>query len=272
MYNTPNKILDRVVEHHNKVIELGYHPIYTALYGSQNYDLATAESDIDTKSIVLPSFEDIVLGRPPVTTTHMFDNGEQCDIKDIREMVKCWRKQNINFLEILFTKYFVINEAYKDELDNLRYNKESVAHYDNYAFLSCARGMALEKQKALMYPYPTIKWKIEKWGYDGKQLSHILRMKDFIERFFFDNEPYESCLVSKDNSREKQLRAKRQEYKLSEAVTLADEAVLYINNIIKLYRSEHGVVYDSFANMLLKEFVTESLKKKFKREFIEECV
>lgn len=269
MYNTPNEILDRVTEHHNKVVELGYHPIYTALYGSQNYNLATAESDIDTKSIVLPSFEDIVLGRPPVTTTHMFDNGEQCDIKDIREMVKCWRKQNINFLEILFTKYYAMNEVYKDELENLRYNKESVAHYNNYGFLSCARGMALEKQKALMHPYPTIKWKIEEWGYDGKQLSHILRMKDFIERFFFGNESYDSCLISKEDSRTKQLRAKRQEYKLSEAVTLAGETVLYINEMTEKYLSGHEQVYNHFADMLLKDFVTESLKKKFKQEFIE---
>ena len=45
------------------------------LQGSQNYelDLYTDEykSDIDTKAIVIPSFEEIVLNKKPISTTHI---------------------------------------------------------------------------------------------------------------------------------------------------------------------------------------------------------
>ena len=34
--------------------------------------------------------------------------------------------------------------------------------------------------KALCHPYPTTQWKIEKWGYDGKQLSHLMRLFFFL--------------------------------------------------------------------------------------------
>ena len=77
-------------------------------YGSQNYNAHTADSDWDTKVIYVPSFNELVLSSP-VNETLEFPNGEHCEIKDIREMVKNFKKQNINFTEILFTKFNWIN-------------------------------------------------------------------------------------------------------------------------------------------------------------------
>ena len=34
-------------------------PIYGALYGSQNYGIATPESDVDTKVWLMPTFRDL---------------------------------------------------------------------------------------------------------------------------------------------------------------------------------------------------------------------
>ena len=42
------------------------------LQGSQNYGMATEKSDVDTKCIILPSFEDIVFNKPPISTTYVF--------------------------------------------------------------------------------------------------------------------------------------------------------------------------------------------------------
>ena len=75
------------------------------LQGSQNYKLDYESSDIDTKAIVLPSFSDFVLTHKPVSTTHVMENDEHVDFKDIRLMFECIRKQNVNFIEILFTPY-----------------------------------------------------------------------------------------------------------------------------------------------------------------------
>ena len=85
------------------------------LQGSQNYRLDYEGSDIDTKLIVVPSFKDICLNRKPVSTTHVRANDEHTDWKDIRLYMETFRKQNLNFLEILFTPYAIINSIYKDQ-------------------------------------------------------------------------------------------------------------------------------------------------------------
>ena len=89
-----------------------------ALQGSQNYglDLYTDEykSDIDTKVIVIPSLEEIVMNKKPISTTYICPTNEHIDIKDIRLYFENFKKQNINFLEILFSEFYIINEKYHD--------------------------------------------------------------------------------------------------------------------------------------------------------------
>ena len=72
------------------------------LYGSQNYGTSTENSDVDTKAILIPSFGDLILREPVSKEIHLANN-EHCEVKDIRELVKMFKKQNINFLEILYT-------------------------------------------------------------------------------------------------------------------------------------------------------------------------
>lgn len=62
------------------------------LQGSQNYNLDYEGSDIDTKAIMLPSFSDFVLNAKPLSTTHIMENNEHVDFKDIRLMFDCIKK------------------------------------------------------------------------------------------------------------------------------------------------------------------------------------
>ena len=55
-----NNVLSGVVD---MLEEMGYKVVYVALYGSQNYNLETPQSDLDFKSMVVPTLDDIV---PPV--------------------------------------------------------------------------------------------------------------------------------------------------------------------------------------------------------------
>ena len=61
--------------------------------------------------------------------------------------------------------------------------RDEIASYNRNQFLKCIYGMALEKQKALCHPYPNLLDKIEKYGYDGKQLSHAYRLVEFIIKY-----------------------------------------------------------------------------------------
>ena len=104
------KIMARMREHLVPVLEHcrgGWVGLF--LQGSQNYNLDYEGSDIDTKAIMLPSFSDFVLNAKPLSTTHIMENNEHVDFKDIRLMFDCIKKQNVNFVEILFTPYSIIN-------------------------------------------------------------------------------------------------------------------------------------------------------------------
>ena len=101
------KIATTLEEHWIEVIKNGHNPLIVALHGSQNYDLAYENSDIDTKVITLPSLDQIIKNKKPTSFTHVRENNEHIDMKDVRLMFDCFKKQNINFIEILFSDYYM---------------------------------------------------------------------------------------------------------------------------------------------------------------------
>lgn len=198
--NREERIMKRVKEHYEYLSQKGYEIVFLALQGSQNYGLDVYDedymSDVDTKAIVLPSFKDFVYNKQPVSETLVLENNEHIDVKDVRVMFETYKKQNVNFIETLFSDFRIVNEKYKDITQVLFDNAEEIAHININQALKCMAGMSKEKLKALKHPYPTIVDKIEKYGYDPKQLHHILRMNDFIKEYF-SGKSYKECLTSK---------------------------------------------------------------------------
>lgn len=194
-------ILNRMVEHYDYLIEHGYEVVCLMLQGSQNYELDIYSdeymSDIDTKAIVLPSFKDFVYGYKPISTTIVLENNEHIDVKDVRIMFDTYLKMNINFIETLYTKFLIINGKYKDIVQEIFDNADVIANINHNQALRCISGMSKEKLNALKHPYPTIIDKIDKYGYDPKQLHHIIRMNFFIKEYV-KNFNYGECLISKD--------------------------------------------------------------------------
>ena len=190
-----DKIMKRVQEHYDEALQ--YFPeeqiVGVFLQGSQNYELDYAGSDVDTKLIVVPSFKDICLNRKPVSTTHVRENEEHTDWKDIRLYMETFRKQNLNFLEILFTDFYIINPMYKEEWDRLVAAREFIARMNVYRAVKSMKGIAMEKFHAMEHRYPTKADIIDKYGYDGKQVSHLIRVYDYLRRYIA-GESYEDCL------------------------------------------------------------------------------
>jgi hypothetical protein len=56
------------------------------------------------------------------------------------------------------------------------------------------KGIALEKYHAMEHRYPTKVDIIDKYGYDGKQVSHLIRVYDYLERYIA-GEKYADCLI-----------------------------------------------------------------------------
>lgn len=150
------------------------------LYGSQNYGLATEDSDVDSIAIVIPTIEDIIL-RKPICKEIIFENGEHCNIKDIREVVKEWKKQSLQALEILFTDYFIVKPEYVSYWNNFLDIRNDIAHYDVERTFKSISGQA--KQTYLRNPS------------DRKQIANTYRLYYFL-RSYLVGCSYKTCLTS----------------------------------------------------------------------------
>lgn len=218
---------------HLEAISDKYEVVGVFLQGSQNYGLDIYEddykSDVDTKAIVLPSFEDVVYNRPPASTTIVLENNEHVDVKDVRLMFDNFKKQNTSFIEILFTPYKIINAQYAELLQPIFDNAERIARLDYNKALSCIAGMSEQKRVALKHPYPTIIDKIEKFGYDPKQLHHIYRLNDFIKKFI-SGISYAECLIPDDKDYLIRIKKGTSPYATAN-IKQREWAEIYANNI-----------------------------------------
>ena len=258
--------MNRLAENFKTVENMGYEVVGIFLQGSQNYELAYEDSDIDCKAIILPKFNDFVLNNKMVSTTHVLENDEHIDLKDIRLMFDCFKKQNINFVEILFTKYKIINPKYQELFQPMLDNNEIIAKYNNYAAVNCISGMSMEKYKALEHPYPATMDKIEKFGYDPKQLHHIIRLNEFIERFII-GESYADCLISKE--KDYLIDVKKGLYSLEEARVLAKELSDNTHDIKKIYMNRHNVIIDKNCETIMNNVLVNIMKYNFISELCE---
>lgn len=121
----------RLKVHYKKVCEVyGEENILGVfLYGSWNYGTNLPDSDVDTKCILVPDLYHLAVS--PYETKHLHIDDEICECMTIQHMIENWKKQNINFLEILYTPHCVINVKYLSEwLDFSTEWREAIAHYD----------------------------------------------------------------------------------------------------------------------------------------------
>lgn len=261
------RIMKRVKEHYDEAHSLGKEVVAVFLQGSQNYELDEYSeeymSDIDTKCIILPTLDDIVNGKSPYSSTHVCANNEHIDIKDIRVMFDMFKKQNNAYVEILFTKYYYVNPKYEKLVTELKMLAESISRMHPNQALRCLAGTSAEKYKALEHPYPNTMEKINKFGYDPKQLHHILRINDFMKRFIA-GESYESCLIPKNI--EYLMKVKKGFYDLAEARCLA-------------YETDQGNKRLKEENITTPEFIDQEtlkaldeLKVKFIKQFLKESL
>lgn len=151
------------------------------LYGSQNYGTDTPQSDVDSKIIVLPSFEDFCLNPYNLYSKELtLENGEHIDVKDIRFYREQLLKQNINYVEVLFTDYRIINSAFEELFD--RYfvdNREDISK--------------LNRQKGILSMGHQAVHTLKQGLDDDKKLYNGHRLFFFLQKYAMDK-PYMECL------------------------------------------------------------------------------
>jgi hypothetical protein len=214
----------------------GYRVLYLAVYGSQNYNLDEHSddytSDFDTKAVILPSLEDLVKGRS-VSEVLNTEVG-QCDVKDVRSFFQVLVKGNAAYLEVMCTNYKYLNPDYAHLWT---WTDDSFEKFFRAVFPSFAKasyGMALQKQKALTHPYPGVLDELEKYGYSGKQLHHIVRLFDlFVETQ--KGLTFKDALKQTDNNKVEvlmNLKTHRPNLTVEEATKLAADYVGFFKHAV----------------------------------------
>ena len=180
---TEMELKARLYEHWEDAVKL--YPkeriVALVLQGSQNYGLDDAESDVDTKLLLVPTLDEIIFNKKPVSTTHVRENDEHIDAKDIRLYWQCFRKGNPNFVEVLFTDYYIVNPMYADLWEEMCSKRELVARVNPLIAAKAMMGMVQEKFHAMEHRYPSRAEIVDKFGYDPKQLQHLIRMSWFLD-------------------------------------------------------------------------------------------
>ena len=259
-------VMQRVQEHLDEALTHFHKDQVVGIFlqGSQNYKLDTPHSDVDTKLIVVPSFKDIAMNRKPISTTQVRANEEHTDWKDIRLYVQTFRKQNLNFLEILFTNYAIVNPIYEKQWNRLVESREAITHFNPYRSVQSMKGIALEKYHAMEHEYPSKIEILKKYGYDPKQLHHLVRVSDYLDRYIA-GESYESCL-NPGPMKQELIEIKEGKYSLAEARVIADKTKAHVEEMAEYAYSIYPNEEDPQVNALLDDVQYEIMKIAVERE------
>ena len=219
-------------------------PIYISPYGSMNYGTFKPNvSDVDTKLIVLPSYEQLVWGKY-FSKEYKIPNGELCNVMDIRHYANNLLKQSINFLETLFSDY---GQETSTQFFPILYtyfltNKETIARYNEYDCVSRACYQAIHT----VHQNPT----------DGKKYANAIRLLYFVEKYL-ENEPFQNCILLD------QLEAKFiSKFKYGEAPVTLDMS----NNLLTKFGKFLSIPRNNFrSNPEVKEILYEGTEKLIKK-------
>ncbi len=134
-----------------------------ALKGSQNYNLSDEESDVDANLVFIPSLADLRSGKK---YKFEFDTGDVV-CHNIYSFAEIVAKGNPQWVEVCNTEYII----------------GDLSLFSEYTLSpSALKGMIMEKVHAFSRLYPSREKYVKEFGYDPKQLHHIIRLVDTLEK------------------------------------------------------------------------------------------
>lgn len=269
MNNKRDFLIEKCNDRYKFLKETGYNVLAVMLYGSQNYDLDTEDSDIDVKAILLPSLDDMIQNKSPISTNIEYENG-LIELKDIREFYKTIKKGNPAYLEVLVSDYrYGEGELYKT-FEETFCNKNLIDSYVQSIadrFYNACYGMMLQKQKALTHPYPSIQHKIDQYGFDSKQLHHIIRLYNIILETYY-NFGYSEAIIPNYFTRDLMMQIKDMSYftkSYEENIQDAkDIAKAYISRV-EVYRPEYS---SKETSSIIEKSLYNTMNKIIKRNIL----
>ena len=239
-------IEEALQEHKQAVLDAGFSEecvLGVFLYGSQNYDLATENSDVDTKAIIIPTLKELLTNKRAFVKELSLPNGEKCVVMDICHLIENFKKQNINYIEILFTKYDWINPLYKEDWAKFLKIKRDIAYYDqNRAILSMSHQAihTLSQEKT------------------NKKIAQAMHLRDFIKQYM-QLYPYNYCMtpLKYNEQKIKNIKAGIEDCPEDEIEKLKD----FFNHIIFMEKLPVNEEKQEMINNAMLLYATDTVRK-----------
>lgn len=141
------KIFKRLHEHwvaaDDYAKEHGCELVSVCLRGSQNYELADENSDIDTVAFIVPLGDALIFDDKISKELHLDD--EHCVVKDIRYLYYELLKGSPNMIETLMTDFYFDNPKYAYRMSRLRNEREHLARINPDRTVKAMAGMGFSK-------------------------------------------------------------------------------------------------------------------------------
>ena len=199
MLKTTNENALRKVFEHAKAVDeycakIGAVRIMTGLFGSQNYGLDDANSDVDTKSIIVPALTDW-LWSTEGESNHVLQmpDGSHAEMKPVVGMFKQFIKGNINFLELLYTPYVDIALGWEWVYEDLIHAADNIARHNMYRQASIWFGYINQMMNRTFRSSNEQGFRAE-LGYNPKALMNMLRLKETFIRWFEFQRPFDEAI------------------------------------------------------------------------------
>lgn len=243
------------------------HLVGIFLCGSQNYNLDTPQSDVDTKAIILPSFSDFAFAAEPRSWTHIRENDEHIELKDCGQCFILFANKISILQKFCLPIIFMSIPDYVKEWKRLLQIRERIARYNPWLAIKTMQGHAHEKLSKMQKVTPARKAAIDTFGYDPKQLHHILRLEEFMERYL-NGVDYARCLLSEKV--EYLTKIKAGWFKAEDAMEIGKRSLANIDDMVYgapkevLNHNDDGVttIMNEIQYDILKKVITKELTKK----------
>lgn len=232
------------------VQQAGYNVLAILIHGSQNYELDTDKSDFDYRAIVCPNIDNLY-DQTIISTKLEYEHG-LIDVKDIRTYGQQLIKSNTAYLETLYSKEkIVLIEDFQELLDM----RDEIVVLDPIRHVNSCVGQSMEKRKAMCHPYPTLKEKIDRYGYDPKQLHHILRLNFLLEKYTegynAQGYDYTDCLIYQEEFIKNTLiNLKLEAMPFMEAIKMADLYIQKTKKLIDKFKEKNFLINDKTINKI----------------------
>lgn len=257
-------IFSRLKSDYDYCVAQGYEVVGVFLFGSQNYNMHTPESDIDVKAMVIPNINDLVWGSTNISKKVVRDNGELV-IYDIASIHKSIKKQSINFVEILFTEYKILNPQYTHLYAPMFEHREGIADLNRFKAIHCTLSMAKNKHEMLFAELPSNAERVQKAGYDYKAFAEILRMEDFLATRIAGL-PYRISLISDSVDYHRKIKMHELDFPLEQVRACANRTLAHMSTRVDRFDEVYGENINEAMIQLVDEVTKNIILRYIKTE------